>query len=185
VRALLVVDGAEFPPHRRRDLAAIVTSSVGVEADVYCWQPEAWASFAEQDAIVRGGEETTLSGVADRARNRIDLDPGICAELSRYVRRIRPTALSSENLELAEALVVLTHEAEHLRRPSASEAEVECYAMQHVRPLVRAAWGADFANEIALHGWQIAYPRLPARFRTARCRDGGPLDLAPGSSAWP
>ena len=67
-----------------------------------------------------------------------------------------------------------------------SDAAIECYALQHVRPLVDAAgWGSAFANEIALHGWEISYRRLPARFRTSRCRDRGLLDLHPGSTAWP
>lgn len=186
VRALVTAHAAELPPRRRPALSRITDTSVGVAPDVYCWRPEAWPSFAEHDAIVRGGDEATLQGIADAARSRIDLGPAVCAELARYVRRIRPTALSVENLDLADALTVLTHEAEHLRRPAASEAEVACYALQHVRPLVDAAgWGSAFANEIALHGWQISYRRLPARFRTSRCRDGGPLDLRRVSTAWP
>ncbi len=184
VRTLMVVHG-ELPPRARRDLSEVVSSSVGVEPDVFCWQPSSWASFFEHYAIVRGGEETSLDGIADTSRNRIDLGPGVCATLDDYLQGIRPLKLSSQNLELAQALVVLTHQAEHLKAPSASEAEVECYAIQHVRPLVRAAWGSELAEEIALHGWEIAYPRLPQHFRTKACRDGGPLDRNPGSNVWP
>ena len=147
--------------------------------------PAAWESFFEHYAIVRGGEEPSLEGVADPARNRIDLGPGICATLDTYLQRIRPLELSSQNLELAEALVVLTHQAEHLKEPSAPETEIECYAIQHVRPLVRAAWGPALAEEIALHGWEIVYPELPPQFRTKACRDGNPLDRNPSSRAWP
>ncbi|NUT55274.1 MAG: hypothetical protein HOQ03_04740 [Thermoleophilia bacterium] len=105
--------------------------------------------------------------------------------MSWYVRRARPTSLSYENFELAEALVVLTPQAEHLKAPAASEADVECFAVQHVRPLVRAAWDAAFANELALQVWELSYQRLPPELRTPACRDGGPLDRDPGSSAWP
>jgi len=56
----------------------------------------------------------------------------VCATPDRYLQRIRPSALSYENLDLAQALVVLTHRAEHLKAPSASEVDVEC-AVQHVR----------------------------------------------------
>jgi hypothetical protein len=186
VRALVVGHSSPVPPRRRRDVSEVVRSSVGVDPDVYCWQPEAWAALSEPYAILRGGEEPSLDGIADRARNRIDLGPTVCAELNRYLQRIRPTALSNENLELADTLVLLTHMAEHLKRPSASEAEIECYAMQHVRPLVRAAgWGNGFAGEIASHAWELTYPQLPPRFRTPRCREGGELDLSPGSHAWP
>ncbi len=186
VRALMVAHSELLPPRQRRDLSEVVSSSVGVRPKVYCWRPEAWAPFFEQYELVRGGEEASLKGIADSARNRIDLDPGVCATLNRYLRRIRPSALSYENFELAEALVVLTHQAEHLKAPSASEADVECYAVQHVRPLVQAAgWGRGFATEIALHAWELLYTQLPARFRTPACRNGGPLDRNPSSNAWP
>jgi hypothetical protein len=185
VRALVVAHSEALPPHRRGDLAAIARSSVGVQASVYCWTPEAWPPFLEHYAIVRGGEQVSLKGISDTARDRIDLDPSACAALTRYVKRQRPLKLSSQNLELAEALVVLTHHAERLKNPSVSEVDAECFALQHVRPLVRAAWGHELATEIALHAWEISYPRLPQHFRTRACRDGGPLDRNPGSNDWP
>ena len=186
VRALIDANDDLLPPRRRRDVSDIAGSSVGVQPDVYCWQPAGWAPFFEQYAIVRGGEETSLKGIADSARNRIDLDPGVCAGLRWYLRRMRPTSLSYENFELAEALMVLTHQAEHLKAPSASEAEVECYAVQHVRPLIRAnGWGAEYASELALQAWELSYQRLPQAFRSSACRDGGRLDRDPRSSAWP
>jgi len=186
VRALIDAHDDLPPPRRRRDVSDIASSSVGVRPDVYCWQPAGWAPFSELYAIVRGGEEASLKGIADSARNRIDLDPGVCGALRLYLRRMRPTPLSYENFEIAEALVVLTHQAEHLKAPSASEAEVECYAVQHVRPLVRAAgWRAEYATELALQAWELSYQRLPQAFRTSACRDGGPLDRNPRSSAWP
>ena len=185
VRALGSAHDDLLPPRQRRDLAAIARSSVGASPEVYCWQPEAWGPFAEQYAIVRGGEEASLKGIADPARNRIDLDPGVCAALGRYLQRERPSPVTYQNFELAEALVVLTHEAEHLKAPSAPETAVECFAMQRVRPLVREAWDSSFANEIALHAWEIRYRELPRPFRTAECRNGGHLDVNPASNAWP
>jgi hypothetical protein len=186
VRSLIAVHGLEAPPRLRPDYAQIAESSVGVQAKVYCWNPLAWAPFAEQYGIVRGGELIYLKGVADPARHRIDLDPGVCAALERYKRRITPIPLSYQNFELAESLVVLTHEAERLKAPSKPEAEIDCYAVQHVRPLVRAGgWGPSFAEEIALHAWDLAYTQLPAHFRTPACRNRGPLDVNPNSNAWP
>lgn len=186
VRALVDAHDDLLPPRRRRDLSEIASSSVGARPDVYCWQPAGWAPFFEQYAIVRGGEETSLKGIADSARNRIDLDPGVCVALRWYLRRMRPASLSYENFEMAEGLMVLTHQAEHIKAPTASEAEVECYAVQHVRPLVRAAgWGAKYASELALQAWELSYRQLPPQFRSPACRDGGPLDRNPRSSAWP
>jgi hypothetical protein len=185
VRALVLVHGKLQPPRRRPDFAEIARASVGVSANVYCWQPEAWVALSEHYAIVRGGEEASLKDIADPRTNRIDLDPGVCAALGRYLRRERPSPVTYQNFELAEALVVLTHGAEHLKAPSAPETAVECYANQHVRPLVREAWGSSFANEIALHAWDIGYRALPPQFRSTDCRNGGRLDRNPGSSAWP
>ncbi|HJR96133.1 MAG TPA: hypothetical protein VJ807_11935 [Gaiellaceae bacterium] len=185
VRSLMAAHDDQLPPRQRRDLAAIARSSVGVQPGVYCWRPEAWAAFSEQYAIVRGGEEASLKGIADTSRSRIDLDPGVCTALGRYLQRERPSPLTYQNFELAEALSVLSHEAEHLKAPFASEAAVECYAVQHVRPLVQEAWGASFAHEIARHAWEISYLQLPPHFRTAECRDGQQLDRNPSSNAWP
>jgi hypothetical protein len=186
MRALIDTHSAVAPPRYRPDFSELANSSVGVEAKVYCWRPEGWAPFLEHYAVVRGDDETRLKGVADPARSRIDLEPGVCAALGRYERRIRPLEISYQNFELAEALVVLTHQAEHLKSPSASEAEVECYAVQHVRPLIRAAgWGPGFQTEIALHAWDLGYTQLPPHFRTPACRNKGPLDRHPSSNVWP
>ncbi len=186
VSALVDAQDDLLPPRRRRDISDIARSSVGVRPDVFCWQPAGWAPLSEQYAIVRGGEETSLKGIADNARNRIELDPSVCAALRFYLQRLRPTSLSYENFEMAQALMVVTHEAEHLKVPRASESEVECSAVQHVRPLVRAAgWDAKYAAEMALQAWELWYQQLPPAFRSPACRDGGPLDRHPRSTAWP
>ena len=66
VSALVDAHDDLLPPRRRRDVSDIAGSSVGVRPDVYCWQPAGWVPFFEQYAIVRGGEETSLKGIADR-----------------------------------------------------------------------------------------------------------------------
>ena len=186
VSALVDVHDDLLPPRRRADISRIAAANVGIRPEVYCWQPAAWAPFLEQYAILRGGEEVSLSGIADRERNRIDLDPGACVALDRYLSRERPHELSYENFVLAQGIVVLTHQSEHLTAPAAGEAEVECYAVQHVRPLVRElGWGEDFEREIPLQAWELGYAKLPDGFRSPECRDGGRLDRHPNSAAWP
>lgn len=186
VRALVGAHDEVLPPRRRPDIAEIATASVGVRPEVYCWRPDAWPALLEHYAIVRGGEEVSLNGIADRERNRIELDPGTCVALDRYLSRERPHELSYENFELAQGIVVLTHQAEHLKTPTAAEAEVECWAVQHVRPLVRElGWGEAFEREIPLQAWELGYQQLPDGFRSPECRNGGTLDRNPGSSVWP
>ena len=186
VHALIDAHDDLLPPRRRRDISDIAGAGVGVKPDVYCWQPTGWAPLSELYAIVRGGEETSLKGIADNTRNRIDLDPAVCSALRFYLHRMRPTSLSYENFEMADALMVVTHQAEHLKTPAASEAEVECHSVQQVRPLVRSAgWDAKYANELARQAWELSYQQLPPAFRSPACRDGGPLDRNPRSHAWP
>jgi hypothetical protein len=186
VRALVDLHDDVAPPRPRRDLAAIASSGVGVRPDVYCWQPAAWAPFSEHYAVVRGGWEASLQGAADPQRNRIDLAPALCEAFVFYLRRERPHELSYENFELAQALAVLTHQAEHLKAPSASEADVECDALQHIRPLVRGrGFEAGYAAELAQQYWELSYLKLPEPPRSPECRDGGRLDRSPRSSAWP
>ena len=60
-----------------------------------------------------------------------------------------------------------------------------CNAVQHMRPLVRDAWGPGFAQEIALHAWELSYLQVPPHFQAAECRNGGQLDRMPSSEAWP
>jgi hypothetical protein len=180
------VEEAPAPPRERQDFSELARPIAGVDAKVYCWRDVGWAPFVEQYAAVRADEVISLKGLADTEENRIDLEPAVCAVLGRYVRRIRPLHLSYENFALAEALVVLAHEAERLESPSASEAELECQAVQHVRPFIRAAgWGPSFAEEIALHAWDLGYTQLPPHYRTPQCRNRGPLDRHPNSDAWP
>jgi hypothetical protein len=186
VRALVDAHDDPLPPRRRPDIARIAAASVGVRPEVYCWQPEAWMPFLEQYAVLRGGEEVSLSGIADRERDRIDLDPGTCVALDRYLSKERPHELSYENYELAQGLIVLTHQAEHLKSPDATEPEVECRALQHVRPLVlELGWGEEFEREIPLQAWELGYEQLPDGFRSPECRNGGALDRNPGSDLWP
>jgi hypothetical protein len=185
VRVIRDVHAAEAPPTQRRNLSELARSIAGREVKVYCWPPLSWATFIEHHALLRANEEISLRGMTDTAQNRIDLEPGVCATLRGYVRRYRPPALSTENFELAQALVILAHEAELLKSPSTSEIEAECYAVQHVRPLMRAGWDPDYQAEIALQAWQLHYTQLPRFYRTPECRNGGPLDRNPGSDAWP
>jgi len=166
------------------DLSRIAASIAGTSARVLCWQDEQWAALAEQRAVV--DDDLWAIGLAHTERGRIDLAPEVCDPLRRFFRSRYSPLLNLESYALAEALVTLAHEAEHLRVPDAAENVVECYALQRVRGLVRdEGRGARYQAELAGLAWEVGYPRALPWYRTKRCFDGGPLDLDPRSSAWP
>lgn len=63
------------------------------------------------------------------------------------------------------------------------EAVAECYAAQRVETtaLLLSA-DAAYARRMAYVDWVDVYPSMPAAYRTADCRPGGPLDI---SGRWP
>jgi hypothetical protein len=173
-------------PQRRPAFAALASPVAGRAVNVYCWPAERWAPFLEDYAILVANDEISLKGIADETRERIDLEPGVCTSLGRYVQRKRPIEISFENFQMAEAIAVLTHQAEHLKSPDTSELEVECYAVQHVRPFIAAAgWDVAYQTELARQAWDLGYTQLPAQLQLPECRDGGQLDRNPASSDWP
>jgi hypothetical protein len=117
---------------------------------------------AELDALADGGREQALA----------------CAE--------RPDAGCGTRAEdLALAVDVLVHESWHLAGVI-DEAVTECRAVQSV------AWAAERLGATPAQGDGLArmhladgYPRLPERYRSAECVDGGALDLRPEDPVWP
>jgi hypothetical protein len=187
------IEGSLIDAHREDatttfepELSRVAAGIAGRQARTHCWEVGDWEALSEQYAAF-GTVEFWLAGLASPMGGRIDLSPVVCDGVRPFFadRRL-PSLISFEAYELAEALVVLAHEAEHLRTPGASEPEVECHAMQRVRELVRAeGHGPQLQNELALLAWDIGYPENLEEYRTDACADGGPLDLHPGSSAWP
>jgi hypothetical protein len=127
-----------------------------------------------------------VTGMAVPVSHRIDLSPEVCDPLRRFYKEGYGPSLSIESLELAEALVTLAHEAEHIREPFASEAVVECHGLQRVRGMVREAGrGRGYQEEMAGLAFTVGYPNLPDEYRIRSCRSGGPYDLHPNSKTWP
>ena len=187
------IEGSLIDSHRdgatttfEPELSRVAAGIAGRQARTHCWQEGDWEALSEQYSSL-GSLEFWLAGLASPAAGRIDLSPYVCERLRPYLVHGRlPSLVSYEAYELSEALVVLAHEAEHLRQPDASEAEVECRALQRVRGLVRAeGHGPQLQSELALLAWDIGYPENLEQYRTEACADGGPLDLHPASRAWP
>lgn len=165
--------------------AVYVRPFAGHVVSVYCWPGDSWDGFNEEWQIF-ARDELVVAGFADPPRRAAHLGPDVCGPLRRFFSTAYAPYLNEDSLLLSEALVVLAHEGEHVHHPQASEATVQCYAVQDVRELVRRAGrGEGYANEMAGLAWNIAYPFMPASYRTRKCRNGGSLDLHPASRSWP
>lgn len=112
------------------------------------------------------------------------LDPDVCVDLSRLALDGR--VVSRERT--SRALVVLAHEAWHLRG-EASERSTECYALQSGVPLgIRFGLSESRARDFMRYRLALNasdYQLDPAYVVGNECRDGGSLDLNRGSSRFP
>jgi hypothetical protein len=172
------------PPRSVPRLAQAVEPFAG-KARVLCWDAEAWTQLAEEFQLLES-DEFWLAGYAEPERSEIHLDALVCAPLRRFFGSSYTPFGNEQSFVLSEALVVLAHEAEHLRRPDATEAEVECAALQRVRGLALSAGRSPaYAEEMAGLALDAGYPLQLEDYRTAECVDGGRLDLHPETDVWP
>jgi hypothetical protein len=132
-------------------------------------------------AFTGAGSDTL--GVAFPARALAYLDPTVC-------RSLRDVSEGSEPGERGmEAVVVLAHEAVHLRGER-REGVTECLALQEAGPL---AARLGLSEERARALVRAAYERRLAERNVIRaayalptsCRDGGGLDRSPGDGRFP
>lgn len=172
-------------PARSAELAERAAPLSGTSPEVFCWTSADWDELNEEWRLIDLGEFWVV-GFADPDTDRIHLAPDVCDPLRRFFGCEYAPNLNEESLVLAEALVTLAHEAEHLRSPGAPEADVECVAIQRVRDLVRAAGrGPAYENLMTGLAWDVGYPDVPEEYRTERCRDGGKLDVRPETAVFP
>jgi hypothetical protein len=172
-------------PTRSAELEAAARPYAGRDPIVLCWSDKQWDELSEEWALISVDELWPI-GFADPNTGQIHLAPEICGPLGRFFGGNYAPHLNEESLDLAIALVTLAHEAEHLRSPEASEADVECVAMQRVRDLVQTEGRSE--SYIKLMGGlalDVAYPNNPPKYRTKRCHDGGALDIRPETTVWP
>ena len=96
-----------------------------------------------------------------------------------------PSRCDASVLNYAIALNVLAHESWHLAGEQ-NEAVTECYAEQTVGFVATKLGSGDIqARGLARLMHLLVYPHMPDEYRSDDCRNGGALDLRPGSSAWP
>lgn len=166
-------------------LGDAITRVVVENQEVRCWSERDWPVVEQDvDAYTNGAVAGDLLGVSSE-NAPLHLSPAVCGPLSALAYAKRRPSAGHAIRALARAVVVLGHESEH-SLGTVNEAVVECRAMQRIRATARLLGASKrYADRLAAVFWKDVYPHVPPRYRTPRCRDGGPLDLRPESPVWP
>ena len=176
VPLLVVVAYQQNQRRNEQRLAGIASEIAGRNVDVHC--PGLLARLA--DVSAHAG--TVFFDERGEPADFTDLDEETCSELERFAdgkTRI------GETERVARALHVLAHESSHLAGIR-DEAAADCYGLQRTA-FVAESLGADPAQAERLARLALAARAVtaPSDYRSSECRDGGALDLDPGSSVWP
>ena len=161
----------------------VLRKPAGIE--VRCWSKDEWLFVTKEWATYIGRGD--LLGFVHSTRLRTSLAPRICKQLANLVYRDERPTEGEAMLRAAEAVSILSHEAEHIRNGlRADEATTECRAMQRMRRLGRImGLSQDYADLLADRYWGDLYRYNAPEYKTSDCRDGQTLDLRPGNDRWP
>lgn len=177
-----IVESSRIEPR----LSALASELSEREVEVRCWSDADWPDVESAWRAFAGKPDFWLYGLAEFYVNRVQLAPAVCGPWALFMYSSFAPAENDQAYRLAEAVATLTHEARHLKHPSASEAVVECYGLQDMRELlISLGHSRRYANHLIAFALELSYPQLPPEYRTRRCRAGGPLDLTPGDGVWP
>jgi hypothetical protein len=160
-------------------LTAIAKGLSANVSHVRCWSPRDWTRLLLEERAV-GALRGAVSAFANPQIGSIDLQYATCAALRR-TRSGEPPLTTTD----ATAVVTLAHEVEHIAGYT-TDAVAECRAMQLI-PTVAFLMSLplDVGRALAKGFWKYVYPQDPKELRTPSCRNGGRLDMHPGSSSWP
>jgi hypothetical protein len=115
----------------------------------------------------------------------VNLSPQVCAELLRLSALRAPLREQTDLDGLAWSVGVLAHESIHVRGVL-SETVAQCYGMQTIaKTALLLGRSRPEAELLADWYWRRLYSRSPAGYSSRECRNGGLLDLRPGTAAWP
>jgi hypothetical protein len=120
-----------------------------------------------------------------RSLRTVNVSPEICAELAKLVRDRAPVWRSGSPDALAWSVQSLAHEAEHASG-IVSEVLAECYGLQATPRAARLLGRTHEEGQyLAAVYWKHWYAWLGPSYSSNECRNGGALDLHPGSDVWP
>jgi hypothetical protein len=176
VPLLAVVALQQEQRNNEHRLAKVASEIAGRNVEVHC------PGLLERLVDVSSNAGTVFFDETGRPANFTDLDEETCSTLDRFAEG--KTGLKDET-KVARALHVLAHESSHLAGVR-DEAAADCYGLQRTAVVAEDLGAtADEAERFARIALAERAVTAPADYRSAECRNGGVLDLAPWSSAWP
>ena len=157
-------------------LGKVASALAGRHVEVHC------PGLLERLVEVTPNAGTVFFDEQGRPADFTDLDEETCSALERFATG---ETGSADEAKVARALHVLAHESSHLAGVR-NEAAADCYGLQRTA-FVAGSLGADPAEAERLARLAVAERALtaPTDYRSTECRNGGSLDLDPGSSLWP
>jgi hypothetical protein len=169
---------------REQDRLAVIASELaGREVGVRC------PGFLSSLVDTHGEAGRVRFDDRGRPADHMDLSPQTCKAL-RHLDRVDFSCLDRgecgyREFKAAWAAHTLAHEAFHLRGFQ-DEGVTECFALQNTA-FVAEGLGVPTEQAKQLQAWLFdeGYPNEPSEYQSARCHDGGPLDLRPQSISWP
>jgi hypothetical protein len=192
VAALLLVIGGlaavGFARHEERlreqdRLAVIASELAGRDVGVHC------PSFLSSLVDTHGEPGRVQFDESGRPANHTDLAPETCRALRHLdgvdFSCVRRGDCGFRQFRAAWAAHTLAHEAFHLRGYQ-DEGVAECYALQNTA-FVAQRLGVATETAKQLQQWVYAkgYPNEPEEYHSAKCYDGGPLDLRRDTNEFP
>ena len=157
-------------------LSRLASRLIAKPVEIRCWNRTDWRTVVgSRNALA---EETgELAGFVWAGRAHVE---GVICD------RLAVSPAVKGDLHVASALKVVAHEAKHLSSPEWTEAQVECWALQHIEHAARLVGGtASAGRRLALLEWRLAYPLNPPAYRSRDCRPGGAWDETPSDGVWP
>jgi hypothetical protein len=192
IAVLLVVVGGlaalGFARHEERlreqdELAAVASDLAGRKVAVRC------PSFVASLVDTRGEAGRVQFDERGRPADHMELSPQTCKAL-RHLDAVDFACIDRRDCGFKEfnagwAAHTLAHESFHLRGFQ-DEGVTECYGLQNTA-FVAERLGVPTAWAQKLQSWLYAtgYPNEPQDYRSAKCYDGGPLDLHPRQPEFP
>lgn len=190
--ALLLIAGAfaavgfarrEDRIRQQKTLAAVASELAGRPVAVRC------PGFLRTLVDTHGEAGRVQFDSDGRPANHTDLAPSTCSAL-RHIDRVDFSCVELGDcgyaqFKVAWAAKTLAHESFHLRGIE-SEATAECYALQNTAFVAeRLGIGDETAQRLQRWVYVRGYPNEPDDYQSGDCRDGGRLDLRPGSPRFP